>query len=150
MVTLEQTKSPTRLRDSKRFYINAYYSVGYGHPLAYRLGYKNGDVLGYKGGFVEGLKNKIGPFDQRTLQQDSPESEVYEQNSDEDETGLISSHVQDSLLYTSNDSGSSTSSEGQDSEVDDHSLKQALISLYNDGEEEEEETGDDDDDDEQW
>ena len=99
MVTLEQTKSPTRLRDSKRFYINAYYSIGYGHPLAYRLGYKNGDVLGYKGGFVEGLKNKIGPFDPRTLRQDSsPESEVYGQSSDEDESGLISRHVQDSLL----------------------------------------------------
>ena len=155
MVSLEQTKSPTRLRDSKRFYINAYYSVGYGHPLAYRLGYKTGDVLGYKGGFVEGLKNKIGPFDQLTLQQDSPESEVYDQNSDEDETGLISSHMQDALLYTSDDSGgSSTSSEGQDSKVeDDHALKQALISLYNDGEEEEtgdDDNDDDDDDDEQW
>ena len=152
MVTLKQTKSPTRLRDSKRFYINAYYSIGYGHPLAYRLGYKNGDVLGYKGGFVEGLKNKIGPFDPRTLRQDSsPESEVYGQSSDEDESGVISRHVQDLLLYTSNTSGSS-----DDEDSDDHSLKEALISLYNsnssdsssadDGSDQEEEsTGD-----EQW
>ena len=126
MVTLEQSKTPTSLKDSKRFYINAYYSVGYGHPLAYRLGYKTGDVLGYKGGFVEGLKNKIGPFDPRTLRQDSSqESEVYEQTSDEDKSGIISRHVQDSLLYTSNTSGSSSD------EDSDHSLKGALISLYN-------------------
>merc|ERR1712074_266731 len=121
MVTLEQTKRPTSLKDSKRFYINAYYSVGYGHPLAYRLGYKTGEVLGYKGGFVEGLKNKIGPFDPRTLRQDSsPESEVYGQSSDEDESGVISRHVQDSLLYTSNTSGSSSSS-SDDEDSDDHS-----------------------------
>merc|ERR1712105_530391 len=94
---------------------------------AYRLGYKTGDVLGYKGGFVEGLKNKIGPFDPRTLRQDSsPESEVYGQTSDEDESGVISRHVQDSLLYTSNTSGSS-----DDEDSDDRSLKGALILLYN-------------------
>ena len=95
MVTLEQSKTPTSLKDSKRFYINTYYSIGYGHPLAYRLGYRTGDVLGYKGGFVEGLKNKIGPFDKDTLQhqQDSQERDVYEESSDESECGIISREV---------------------------------------------------------
>ena len=71
MVTMQQGKTPTRLRDSKRFYINTYYSVGYGHPLSFRLGYVVGDVMSFKGGFIDGLKDNVGPWDLNTLHPDS-------------------------------------------------------------------------------
>ena len=122
MVTLQQGKTPTSLKDSKRFYINTYYSVGYGHPLAFRLGYRRGHVTSFKGGFVDGLRDEFGPWDRQSLQQDPSEEDSYDDDSsDANDCGIISREIHDSLLYESSDS----------SEDSDSSLKDALICLHN-------------------
>ena len=50
-----------QLRDTKRYYLNPFYSVAYAHPLSYLLGYKEGDVLSSQGGYVRNTQHLIAP-----------------------------------------------------------------------------------------
>ena len=61
MVTLRTRKTPLQLRDTKRYYLNPFYSVAYAHPLSYLLGYKDGDVLSSQGGYIRNTQHLIAP-----------------------------------------------------------------------------------------
>ena len=77
--------------------------------------------MSFKDGFIDGLKDNVGPWDLNTLHPDSTDEEL-DDSSDENDCGIISREVQDSLLYTS----SSNSSQDTDT-----STQAALMSLYN-------------------
>ena len=79
-VNLYQTKIPLQFSDTKRFYLNKLYSIAYGHPLSYKLGYTDGNVISYTGGFVTGTRHLIGP-DTNSL---ADEPETIESSDDEE------------------------------------------------------------------
>merc|ERR1712106_452200 len=84
MVTLETCKTPMQLRDTKRFYLNAFYSVAYGHPLSYRLGYNVGDVLSCQGGYIRNTQHLIAPMP-RQVQDIRTEGELHATRQGEEE-----------------------------------------------------------------
>ena len=84
MVTLRTRKTPLQLRDTKRYYLNPFYSVAYAHPLSYLLGYKEGDVLSSQGGYVRNTQHLIAP--RATQVQDIRAEEDLQAEEEEEES----------------------------------------------------------------
>ena len=59
MVTISQSRTPLSLFDNKRFWINFNFSVAYGHPLSYKHGFKDGDILTSRGGYIKETKDLL-------------------------------------------------------------------------------------------
>ena len=53
MVTEKDSKIPLSLFDNKRYWIDYNTSLGYGHPMSYSLGFKDGDIITTKGGYIK-------------------------------------------------------------------------------------------------
>ena len=57
ITTVANTKTPLSLADNKRFYLNKFTSLGYGHPDAH--GEQLGDIISLKGGMIHNTQDKI-------------------------------------------------------------------------------------------
>ena len=59
MYTSKYTKTALTLFDNKRFWLNRFTSLGYGHPDIDKNQHKLGDILTHKGGYISGTKDMV-------------------------------------------------------------------------------------------
>ena len=109
MVTLGLKKDPLQMRDTKRYYINPIYSVAYGHPASWEMGFRTGDILTSQGGYIKDTKHMIPPtarnvrdiYDQDMYGQEEEEDEESgEEEDSEDLTQIITQALSDSETET--------------------------------------------------
>merc|ERR1712055_385456 len=109
MVTLRTRKTPLQLRDTKRYYLNPFYSVAYAHPLSYLLGYKEGDVLSSQGGYVCNTQHLIAP--RATQVQDiRAEEDLHVEEKEEEEESTDDEELPQLLLQALNGNDNTTTS----------------------------------------